>query len=81
MKEVLRVTKDTNIKQTNKTESKFTKNQVLASKKLNYSKDLINAILEDDKSYTLKEVEAEINKYLKGKVDVKTDKEVERKVG
>lgn len=51
-----------------KTENRFTKQQVLASKKLSYSKDLINAILEDGKTYTLKEVETEMNKYLKRKV-------------
>lgn len=50
-------------------EDKFTKSQVLVSKKLPYSKDLINAILDEDKTYTLKEVELEVNKYLKGKVN------------
>lgn len=61
-------------------ENKFTKNQILASKKLSYSKDLINAILEEDKTYTLKEVETEINKYLKKKVDIRSNKESEGKV-
>ncbi|GFN35819.1 hypothetical protein [Tepidimicrobium xylanilyticum] len=51
-----------------KTENRFTKQQVLASKKLSYSKDLINAILEDGKTYTLKEVEIKVNEYLKRKV-------------
>lgn len=51
-----------------KTENKFTKQQVLASKKLSYSKDLINAILEDGKTYTLEEVETKVNEYLKRKV-------------
>lgn len=51
----------TKSKETKTTENKFTKSQVLASKKLNYSKDLINAILEDDKAYTLEEVEIKIN--------------------
>lgn len=55
------------------TENKFTKSQVLASKKFT-NKDLINAILEDGKSYTLKEVETTVNKYLKGEVDPKKDK-------
>ena len=55
-------------------ENKFTKSQVLASKKLNYSKDLINAILEDGKTYTLKEVEETVNKYLKGEIGPKEDK-------
>ncbi|MGJ0848314.1 hypothetical protein ACR77J_16610 [Tissierella praeacuta] len=64
----------TKAKETKTTENKFTKSQVLASKKLNYSKDLINAILEDDKAYTLEEVEIKINKYLKGEVDPKKDK-------
>lgn len=49
-------------------ENRFTKEQVLASKNLSYGKDLINAILEDTKSYTLKEVENIVNKYLKGSV-------------
>lgn len=61
-------------------ENKFTKNQILASKKLSYSKDLINAILEEDKTYTLKEVKTEINKYLKKKVDVELNKESEGRV-
>lgn len=64
----------TKAKETKTTENKFTKLQVLASKKLNCSKDLINAILEDDKAYTLEEVEIKINKYLKGEVDPKKDK-------
>ena len=50
-----------------KTENKFTKSQVLASKKFT-NKDLINAILEDDRMYTLKQVETIINDYLKRKV-------------
>ena len=59
---------------TNKTksrtiENRFTKEQVFASKKLSYSKDLFNAILSDGETYTLKEVETEINKFLKRKVD------------
>ncbi len=54
-------------KETKKTENKFTKSQVLTSKKFT-NKDLINAILEDDKTYTLKEVETIINDYLKRKV-------------
>ncbi|WP_236913337.1 hypothetical protein [Clostridium sp. Cult1] len=54
-------------KTTKKTENKFTKSQVLESKKFT-NKDLINAILEDGRMYTLKEVEKIINNYLKRKV-------------
>lgn len=50
-------------------ENRYTKIQVLASKKISYSKDLINAILDDGKTYTLKEVDAEMNKFLKRKVN------------
>lgn len=55
-------------KVTKKTENRFTKAQVLASKKFT-NKDLINAILKDDKTYTLKEVETALNKYLERKVN------------
>ncbi|MGN9164964.1 hypothetical protein ACTNDY_06705 [Tissierellaceae bacterium HCP3S3_D8] len=64
----------TKSKEAKATENKFTKSQVLASKKLNYSKDLINAILEDGKIYTLKEVEETVNKYLEGEVGPNEDK-------
>ena len=53
----------------NKIENRFTKEQVLASKKLNYSKDLFNAILNDGETYTLKEVETEIKRFLERKVN------------
>ena len=52
-----------------KKENRFTKKQVLASKSISYSKDLIDAILKEDETYTLKEVEKAIDKYLKGKVE------------
>lgn len=52
-----------------KIENRFTKEQVLASKKLNYSKDLFNAILSDGETYTLKEVETEIKSFLERKVE------------
>lgn len=55
-------------KVTKETENRFTKAQVLASKKFT-NKDLINAILKDDKTYTLKEVETALNKYLERKVN------------
>lgn len=55
-------------KATKETENRFTKAQVLASKKFT-NKDLINAILKDDKTYTLKEVETALNKYLERKVN------------
>ncbi len=52
-----------------KPENRYTKEQVLASKKISYSKDLINAILSEDRPYTFSEVEAEIKAFMKRKVN------------
>ena len=46
----------------------FTKAQLLASKKYASRKDLIGALLADDKTYTTDAVDALIEKYLKGQV-------------
>jgi len=62
------LTVETTKKTTKKIERRFTKEQILTSKKLNYSRDLLVAILDEDKTYTLKEVESITSKYLKGKV-------------
>lgn len=47
---------------------KFTKTQLLNSKKYAGKRDLISALLADDKTYTTEEVDALIEKYLKGTV-------------
>lgn len=46
----------------------FTKDQLMASKKYASRKDLIGALLAEDKTYTVEAVDALIEKYLKGKV-------------
>lgn len=46
----------------------FTKQQLVTSKKYAERKDLLNALLVDDKSYSLIEVEEILNGFLKGKV-------------
>ena len=46
----------------------FTKNQLVTSKKYSEKKDLLNALLVDDRSYTMTEVEEILNDFLKGKV-------------
>lgn len=46
----------------------FTKEQLAASKKYAKRRDLIGALLEDGKTYTTKEVDALIEKFMKGKV-------------
>lgn len=54
-----------------KTESKFTKEQIVASRKYSENSDIVKALLEDDKKYTLEEVDSIIEKFKKGKEKVK----------
>ncbi len=49
-------------------EIKFSKEQLVKSKKFSGQQDLLNTILEADKQYTLDEVVSKVEKYLKGKV-------------
>lgn len=47
----------------------YTKEQLAASKRYANRRDLIRALLENGKAYTLKEADALIEKYMKGKVN------------
>ena len=47
---------------------RFTKAQLMASNKYANRKDLIGALLDDNKDYTTAQVDELIEKYLKGKV-------------
>lgn len=49
-------------------EVKFSKIQLVQSKRFSGQKDLLNTVLDDDKEYTLDEVVSKVEKYLKGKV-------------
>lgn len=51
-----------------KTEPAYTKEQVAVSKRYVNRRDLVNVLLEDGKAYTLAEVDALIEKFLKGAV-------------
>jgi hypothetical protein len=57
-------------KTTNKLEKedKFTKDAILGAKSFAASKDALEVILEDDKTYTLKEVSTLLADFMKGKV-------------
>ncbi len=46
----------------------FTKSQLLKSKKYIHQTDVLNVILEDDKNYTIKEVEKLIDGFMKKEV-------------
>ncbi len=51
-----------------KTESMFSKKQLLASERFKGRRDIINAVLSDNKKYTVSAVEQAVEKYMKGKV-------------
>lgn len=47
------------------TEALYTKEQILLSKKYSHRKDALNVVLEDDKQYTLKQVDGLIENLMK----------------
>ena len=51
-----------------KQEGMFTKEQILASKKYSNRRDVLGAILSDDKTYTFEKVDTLLEKFMKGKV-------------
>ncbi|QIB68637.1 hypothetical protein Ami103574_04570 [Aminipila butyrica] len=46
----------------------FAKNQLLGSTKYVHRRDLLNALLKEDKTYTLEQVDGLIQKFMEGKV-------------
>lgn len=56
-------------KETNLDELKFAKSQIVNSKKYRIRKDLVNALLDEDKLYSFDEVDKLINKFMKSKVN------------
>lgn len=53
---------------TEKAVAVYSKEQLAASKRYATKRDIISALLENGKTYTLDEVDALIEKYMKGKV-------------
>lgn len=47
----------------------YSKEQILQSAKYAKRRDLLTAILEDNRAYTIDEVDARIEKFMKGKVN------------
>lgn len=48
---------------------KFSKQQLVASKRYSLRRDVLNALLEDGQVYTFEEVDRKLNDFLKGKVN------------
>lgn len=53
---------------TPKAESKFSKAQLISAERFRGRRDILNALLSADKSYTMRETEQIIEKFLKGQV-------------
>ena len=51
-----------------KAEHKFSKEQILTSKRFRHRRDMLAAILSDGEQYTLADVDELIEKYMKGEV-------------
>ena len=51
-----------------KSEPKFTKKQVLAAARYENRKDLVSALLRDDREYTMAEVDRLVDQTMKGQV-------------
>ena len=60
--------KNTGDVKTEQTEPKFSKEQILASARYANRRDLVDALLDKDKSYTFETVDNMIEKYKKGQV-------------
>lgn len=50
------------------TEPKFSKEQILVSARFANRRDLVDALLDTDKSYTIETVDNLVEKYMKGQV-------------
>lgn len=51
-----------------KSEVKFSKEQLLASERFRNRRDILNALLSDEKEYTIAEAELKIKAYMEGEV-------------
>ena len=60
--------KNTGGAKTEQNEQKFSKEQILASTRYANRRDLVDALLDKDKSYTFETVDNMIEKYKKGQV-------------
>jgi len=49
-------------------EPRFTKKQVLSAARFKNRKDLVSAVLDDGKTYTIVEVDQMVDRFMKGKV-------------
>lgn len=49
-------------------ETRYTRGQVLASARYRDRRDLVSALLDDGRTYTIAEVDQEVDRFIKGKV-------------
>lgn len=60
--------KDTGERQQDAEKKEFSREQLLASGRFRDRRDLLNALLSPEKTYTVSDVEQAISKYMKGRV-------------
>ena len=65
---VVKKTNSVEAKSSEKVEPMFSKEQILASAKYTSRRDLVDALLDNKKSYTIEMVDEAINKFMKGQV-------------
>ena len=65
---MIKLATKTETKTETKQEILFTKEQILASNKYANRRDVLGAILSDDKTYTFEKVDSLLEKFMKGKV-------------
>ena len=56
------------MKETKQGETKYKKQELLKAERYRERKDLVGALLKDGREYSLEEVDAVIDKFMKGKV-------------
>ena len=62
------VRKNTGSEKTEQIEQQFSKEQIFASARYANRRDLVDALLDENKSYTMKTVDNLVEKYMKGQV-------------
>lgn len=60
--------KNEETEQVKEKETKYNKKQLVSSKKYSANRDLLQVLLQEDKTYTLKEVESKIKEFKERKV-------------
>ena len=56
------------VQECDRQEPGYTRGQILASARYRNRKDLVSALLEEGRTYTMEEVDRQVNRFMKGEV-------------